>query len=278
LIVGVDIGGSFTKAVALEGKELVERCTIPTAEPIAAVSGVLGKLLTKANRSLKEVSILALSGAGSRFIGQSVLDIPVVRVDEITAIGIGGLMLSGKNKALVVSMGTGTALVVAYRHGKIEHIGGTGVGGGTIRGLGKLLLGRSDFQVLEDMASRGNLHKVDLTVGDIAGGAVGVIPADATASNFGNVSEDVSREDIAAGVFNLVSEVIGVIISLAAKAYNLERDIVLVGRLAKSKIITSRIVNVCRLFGTTPKVPEYCDYCVAIGAAKWIQTKSTDIS
>lgn len=273
MIVGVDVGGSFTKAVALDGSKLIGLCTVVTTEPIAATSGVLGKLLSKLGFPLREVEVLAVSGAGARLLGRSILDIPVVRVDEIKAIGIGGLTLTEKSRALVVSMGTGTALVVAHRDGEIRHIGGTGVGGGTIRGLAQLILRRVGFKTLEEMASKGDLRKVDLTVGDIAGGPVGMIPADATASNFGKVDESVSEEDLAAGVFNLVSEVIGVVASLAAKAYGLEDDVVLVGKLAGSGLIASRISDVCRLFRVKVTVPENCDYCVAIGAAKWVQER-----
>ncbi|MCD6444031.1 pantothenate kinase [Candidatus Bathyarchaeota archaeon] len=272
MIVGVDVGGSFTKAVALDDGKLIGLCTVATTEPIAATSGALGKLLSELSLPLKEVEVLAVSGAGSRFLGASILDIPVVKVNEIEAIGVGGLTLTGKDKALVVSMGTGTALVAAYKDGVIRHIGGTGVGGGTIRGLARLIVRRVNFELLEDMAGRGDLRKVDLTVGDIAGGSVGIIPAEATASNFGKVDEDASEEDLAAAIFNMVGEVVGVVVSLAAKAYRLEEDVVLVGKLARSKLIVERVRDVCRLFNVKVEVPENCDYCVAIGAARWVQT------
>ena len=278
MIIGVDVGGSFTKAVALKGSKIIGLCTVLTTEPVAAVSGALGKLLSQIDRPLKEVEVLAVSGAGARFLGNRILDIPIVEVDEIEAIGIGGLTLSGKDKALVASLGTGTALVVANSNGRIQHIGGTGVGGGTIRGLAQLILRRQNFEVLEELASKGDLRKVDLTVGDLAGRSVGIIPAEATASNFGNVSEDADEKDLSAGIFNLVGEVIGVVISLAAKAYGLERDVVLVGRLAGSKLISKRINEVCKLFEVSTTIPENYDYCVAIGAAEHIRRRRAKFS
>lgn len=273
MIVGVDVGGSFTKAVALKNSNIIGLCTVLTTEPVAAVSGALGKLLSEIDRPLKEVEVLAVSGAGARFLGSRILDIPIVEVDEIEAIGIGGLTLSGKNRALVASLGTGTALVVANSDGRIQHIGGTGVGGGTIRGLAQLILRRQNFEVLEELASKGDLRKVDLTVGDLAGRSVGIIPAEATASNFGKVSEDADEKDLSAGIFNLVGEVIGVVVSLAAKAYGLEGDVVLVGRLAGSKLISKRINEVCKLFKVSTMIPENYDYCVAIGAAEYIRQR-----
>ena len=47
--------------------------------------------------------------------------------------------MSGLDRAVVVSMGTGTAYVMADK-GRVSHLGGTGVGGGTLLGLSGLTL------------------------------------------------------------------------------------------------------------------------------------------
>jgi type II pantothenate kinase len=111
---------------------------------------------------------------------------------------------------------------------------------------------------------------VDLTVADIAGGPVGVVPAEATASNFGKLRTDSSKDDVAAAIFNMVSQVIGVVTAMAAKGYNLEEDVVLVGKLIQSKKIAEMISKVAELFQTKLCIPENGEYCVAIGAAKAI--------
>ena len=54
----------------------------------------------------------------------------------------------------VVSLGTGTAIVSVEKDG-IRHFSGTGVGGGTLLGLSKHMLGVSRLDTLEAMASRG---------------------------------------------------------------------------------------------------------------------------
>ena len=56
------------------------------------------------------------------------------KVDEFHAIGKGGLFLTGLTRAIIVSMGTGTAFIIADQNGE-KHIGGTGIGGGTLLGL-----------------------------------------------------------------------------------------------------------------------------------------------
>ncbi len=274
MIIGIDVGGSSTKAVALQGDQVVKLTLIQTTDPLAAASGVLGKLLTEAGRNLREVEVLAVSGGGARCIGAQLLDIPVRKVDEIAAIGLGGLALTGKAQALVVSMGTGTALVAVYDCGKkIVHVGGTGVGGGTLQGLSRCLLRKYSFEALEKMAEVGDARKVDLTVSDIAGGPVGVVPAEATASNFGKVSDDAGENDIAAAIVNLVGQVIGMVSVFAAKAYSLENDVVLVGKLANSRRVIEAIIRVYDMFHIKVVVPENCDFCTALGAAMRVQAK-----
>ncbi len=268
MIVGVDIGASMTKAVAMEKLKIVGLAMTPTVDIIVSLSNVLERVLSASGRSLKDISEMAISGGGARLIGDTFSEIHVTKVDEIRAIGLGGLILSGKKRALIVSMGTGTALVAAYDGGRrISHICGTGVGGGTILGLSKRLLGKSDFETLEKMATRGNTNMVDLTVADIVGGSIGIIPAEATASNFGRLSDKPDENDIAAGIFNLVSQVIGVLTVMAAKAYNLEENVVLVGRVAGSRKVSEIIRNTTGIFGINICIPEKCEYCVAVGAA-----------
>ena len=59
---------------------------------------------------------------------------------EFGSLAKGGLYLSGLKSAIVVSCGTGTAVVWARKNKPVVHLGGTGVGGGTLQGLGKLIL------------------------------------------------------------------------------------------------------------------------------------------
>jgi type II pantothenate kinase len=269
LIVGIDIGASTTKAVALEELRTAKLISVKTTEAITSASTALEKLLTLMNRSSRDVTVIAVSGGGARSVEETLLGIPVAKVDEIKAIGVGGLALSGKKQALIVSMGTGTALVAAYKEGRrVVHIGGTGVGGGTLQGLSMRLLHTYNFENIEKMAAAGDASKVDLTVADIAGGPVGIVSGKATASNFGRLSTDANENDVAAAIFNMVSQVIGAIVAFAAKAYGLEKDVVLVGRLAGNNLITKSIGDVADMFHIRLHIPENGRYCVAIGAAK----------
>lgn len=271
LIVGIDVGSSRTKSVVYERSQIVALKTIGNGDASNAAQSILKMVLLATGRKSEDIKRVAISGSGgSRLVGDTLLGLPVTRVDEIKSIGLGGLELSGKQRALVLSMGTGTALVVASNRGrKIEHIGGTGVGGGTIEGLSRRMLGVDNFEDVEKMANRGSASNVDLIVADIVGGSIGMLPKDATASNFKKLNADNNENDVAAAIFNMVSEVIGVITVMAAKAYHFEEDVVLVGKLVQSKRILELVSAVTNMFQIKISVPTNGEYCVAIGAAKY---------
>ena len=156
MIVGIDIGGSTTDAVILENGS-IRVVTIEANDPVAAAAGALGKIVGDAGISLSDIESVAATGAGSRALGDQLFGRPVVKVNEFTAIGVGGTTLAHKDRALVVSLGTGTAMV-SVNQAEIRHVSGTGVGGGTLLGLAKHMLGVSGLDTLETMAGRGDLH------------------------------------------------------------------------------------------------------------------------
>ncbi|MEM1586197.1 MAG: hypothetical protein QXX99_03030 [Candidatus Bathyarchaeia archaeon] len=123
-----------------------------------------------------------------------------------------------------------------------------------------------DFKTLEEMALRGNPSRVDLMVGDLIGGSIGILPADATASNFGKLLSGASAEDIAAGILNLVSQTIGVVSAMAAKAYNLEDDVVVTGMLAKNRLFSKIIYETVKMLSVNVSIPENCELASALGA------------
>jgi len=268
MIVGVDVGGSITKAVLFEKGEVTGTAVSRSAEdPVTSVSGVLGKLLSDSARDLADIEYLAVSGGRSRRLPASLLNLEVKKVDEIQSIGIGGLKLAGVEEGLVVSMGTGTAIVWARERGrKVTHVGGTGIGGGTMVGLGLRLLGVSDALVLNDMAKRGDAKSVDLTVGDIVGGAIGALDVKMTASNFGKLSGVGSPEDIAAGILNMVGEVVGELAHLSASGVGATR-IILVGSLTKLDYVSGKVLTTLQSFGREAVIPKLSEFNVAVGAA-----------
>jgi type II pantothenate kinase len=173
--------------------------------------------------------------------------------------------------ALVVSLGTGTA-IVSVTGDKIEHFGGTGVGGGTLLGLAKHMLGVSTIERLEKLARKGDLRRIDLSVRDIAGGAIGDLPPSTTASNFGKVSADATPEDKALAIMNMIVESIGVLALASARGCGQE-NIVLTGKLSRQFRFMQEIKRLDFPFGRRFAIPAHADFATAIGAARHASRK-----
>lgn len=271
MIVGIDIGGSTTDAVALGPRLHV--VTVEANDPLAAAAGALARLTADLGIPLARIERLAATGGGARHIGTHLLGIPVEAVPEFTAIGLGGTSQAGRVRALVVSLGTGTALV-CVNGPAISHVGGTGVGGGTLLGLSKHLLQVSRIETIERLAAEGDLGRVDLTVGDIAGGPLGALPAEATASNFGKLDGDASLADKAKALVNMIAEVVVAFSVLAARATGMD-TIVLTGKLLCVRPFVERVQKTRALFGYEFVIPPLAEFATAIGAARSLERTGT---
>ncbi|MFO7997805.1 MAG: type II pantothenate kinase [Bacteroidales bacterium] len=265
MIIGIDIGGSTTKIVGIKGRKIVEPLTVEANDPVASASGAMGKFLSIHQLGFNEIEKVIITGVGSSFLGDQLLGIPLKKIAEFRALGYGGLFLSGLENAIIVSMGTGTAFVKA--HGQcISHLGGTGVGGGTILGLSKVMVNLSNFENIMESATRGKLENIDLSVGDISQTDIGNLPSNITASNFGKMSEQASKEDITKGILNMVFQVIGMMAIFAARHQG-DKDIVLSGKLVNAPLAAKILGNLSKLYKVKFHIPKHAEYCTAIGAA-----------
>ncbi len=269
MIVGIDIGGSTTQGVLLRNGKISGYVSIHASDELASAAGCLGKILSDRRVSVNQIRCVAATGGGSRALGKTLLGIPVKKVGEIKAMGFGGLTLTRKRKCFVVSIGTGTAMVSVTEGGNvIRHVGGTGVGGGTLKGLFKLLLNKDDINNLEILAKNGDLSKVDLTIRDLVGKGLGDLSPSATAANFARLSDHTTEHDIALGLINMVGEIVGTLATFAAKNHGLEKEIVFIGKVTKNKTLMKRVGEVVKVFGGRATISERAEFATAIGAAK----------
>ncbi len=271
MIIGIDIGGTTTDIVGLFNGEIISPLTVKADDPVTSAAGALGKFMETKNISLEKVKLVAATGVGSGKIRDNLFGIPVKIVDEFHAIGTAGLFLSGLKEAVVVSMGTGTA-VVTVKNNEIIHWGGSGVGGGTLLGLARKMLNITSINTLVEKARRGILERVDLNVGDITGGSLDNLPASITASNFGKMSDEATDEDIALAIINLVAQTIGLMGIAAARSTEI-RNIILTGKLSGIESMKKILERVADLYKTTFIIPGNADFATAIGAAIYINRK-----
>ena len=117
VVIGIDIGGSTTKIVGFDtsGGEpsLIDPIFVRATDPITSVYGAFGKFLDINTLTLKDITKVMVTGAGSSFLTKPIYELECVNIPEFSSIGLGGLYLSGLDSAVITSCGTGTALVYA---------------------------------------------------------------------------------------------------------------------------------------------------------------------
>lgn len=268
IIVGIDVGGSTTKIVGFDGDRLLEPQLVKANDPVASFYGGFGKFTSDNNISLSDIEKVMITGVGSSFLGNNIYGLETIHVDEFVANGRGGLYLSGIDEAVIASMGTGTAFVYANaKNGEYSHLGGTGVGGGTLVGIADKLLGIRSAQHVAELALGGNIKNVDLMISDITERGMGPnLSVETTASNFGKVSDLASREDIALGLVNMVFETIAMMAIFSARMKNI-KDIVLIGNLSILPQAEEIFAKLRDMFGVNIIIPKNSAYGTVIGAA-----------
>ena len=271
IVIGIDVGGSTTKIVGFGKKEqdwqLIAPLFVKATDPITSIYGAFGKFLVNNDLNLSDIEKVMITGVGSTYITKPIYDLPFERIEEFRANGLGGLYLSGLDKAIITSCGTGTALVYATRDTDPLYLGGTGVGGGTLMGLSKKMLGLESIQHIEKMAETGFLSNVDLKIKDISRNDL--VPGfgdTMTASNFGKLSDMATKNDIAKGLLNMVFETIGMMSIFAARNYQI-KDIVLTGNLSSVAYAAEVFDTLNKMFDMRFQIPENSRFGTVIGAA-----------
>jgi type II pantothenate kinase len=264
-IIGLDIGGSTTKIIGLRDGSLISRELVKASDPMASAFGALGKFVSLNKINLQDIARIMVTGVGATYIQGRLLDIPTIQAPEFLAIGLGGLYMSGLKEAIVVSMGTGTAIVKATAEG-VEHLIGSGVGGGTLLGLSNRMINVRDFDLFRELAEHGDLSKIDLTISDITRNVIPGLPPDTTASNFGKVNDSATNSDIALGIVNLVFQSVGTAAVLAARNCGL-RPIVFTGNLMLVTRGKKVLQSFSKLYQVEIIVPDAAEFATATGAA-----------
>ena len=264
IVLGIDVGGSTTKIVGLRDNEYFGELQVRAADQVTSMYGAMGNFLSKHELKPGDVSKIYLTGVGASFINEQIYGIETQKVDEFMSIGRGALRLTGLDEALIISMGTGTALVKAAGGGAV-HLGGSGVGGGTIIGLASQMLGKSDVDAILALAEKGDLKSVDLSVSDIFNNEIKSLPFDLTAANFGKIKSTVSDSDIALGIINMVFETAGMLAVFALKNETV-KDIIVTGSLAVFPQAETVFSKFRRITGYNFVIPQNAVFATALGA------------
>jgi len=235
--IGIDLGCSFHKIVLIENNKLIDYRVIRAANFESIEKAYIEELF---QRVLDKTCIIAVTGGNSKKINiDDTLNFKVI--DEIKAIAFGGNYFYPFCRRMIsVSIGTGTCIVL-FDNKSYRHLGGSGIGGGTLSGLSSYLLkegGSKALKILFDLAGKGNLKETDISVEDIIGSGIGIMPGNAAASHLGRLDKETSLESLALGVINLISTELANLIVFCARAHHID-DILVMGYPVSFSLLTS---------------------------------------
>lgn len=268
IVIGIDIGGSTTKIVAFDRDGgLIEPISVKADDPQTSAYGAFGKFTGANGIALSDIERVMITGVGSSFISDNIYGLECRFRPEFDCVGKGGLWLSGLDEALIVSMGTGTAMVYSCAGEPPVYLGGTGIGGGTLHGLGRIVLDVDHVEHLLRLAKGGDISKIDLRISDIASDKVlPGMPRDMTAANFGRLHDLATPEDKALGLLNMVFETVATCAMFAARPYGV-KNIVLTGNLSRGGLASDTFRRLGEMVGLNFIIPERSAYATVIGAA-----------
>lgn len=256
-IIGIDRGASFTDFGVIESKRLIDTVSLEKRD-WGNIFNVYCKLTAK-----YKTDHVVFTGSVAEMPDNLKKKIEVI--PEIDAVGFGGATLAKCKECIVVSMGTGSA-IVHFSNNQARHVGGTGVGGGTIKGLSSLICDIQDPVALETKALQGNASHLNLTISDLGYKSLSFLGSEVTASNFASVKSK-RIEDLAAAILRLVGETVGIIASICAREAGCPDKIVMVGKVVQSQYIRHTLKLVGELYQTTFIFPDHPGYATVFGAA-----------
>ena len=160
MVIGIDVGGSTTKIIGVDKEGIKHPMIVKAEDPITSLFGAFGKYIYDNGISLNDIDKVMLTGVGSAYVNQPLYGLSTDHTDEFLANGLGAHYDSQLQDLIVVSMGTGTSFVKVEGGKNISHIGGIGIGGGTIQGLSRLLLKTQNIHQVVKMAEKGEKEKI----------------------------------------------------------------------------------------------------------------------
>lgn len=260
-IIGIDIGSSTVKIIEYKNDKILNKAIFESKDYSEIVDNFI-----KQNKIVK-IDKFVVTGINAKKVNLKKYNIPVRFIKEFSAIATGGLYLSKKSKAIIASVGTGTALIRAESGGNFKHLGGTGLGAGTLTNLCNRFAGTKSFEDIIELSNKGNLDNVDLRIGDLTDEKIKTLPAELTLSNFGGLKDNATKADIVLGLLNMVFETIAMMTAFASINDEI-KDIVLIGNILVIPAVKDIIRKINKTHRINFTIPENSQYAVIIGAIK----------
>lgn len=241
-IIGIDIGQTLTKCAYADNEDLILLIK-PTDERI-------DDIISEFKISNREINALHFTGGKAyKLFIEHKKSLNSTLMDEFEAIVLGIDFLYNLRKKidrfdyLMVSIGTGTSITL--KTNKIQHLGGTAMGGGMFMALVRMLYDLDDFDIIINLANNGDRYQVDLKVSDIY--AMDDYRIEDyfrafTAASLGKIIGfsdigSVKQEDVIHSLLSIIGENIGLLANLFAEIHEIADIIFCGGLLMNNKIL-----------------------------------------
>lgn len=177
---------------------------------------------------------------------------------------------------ILVNIGSGVSILKVTSENVCERVGGCPMGGGTFFGLARLLAGGLSFDEALKQAGEGNKNNVDMLVRDIYGGNYDKfnLKGSVVASSFGKLGREgndtaFSQADVLASILHMITNNIGSLANLHAKAYGITR-IIYSGNFFHHNQAAMHLLSMSMRYWSAGAVKalflEHEGYCGAVGA------------
>lgn len=267
LLIGLDIGGTLTKLSIIISKNEKDLENLLSSKNFKCVEIDSYKLylyhfltvnykkdilpiLDDINKIVKVKEIDATGGGAFKYcdIMKNDFNIEFIKHDELRSLIYGYEFMNKYNSFYEIenniskpissteltfphisaNIGSGVSFLKVTSPYKYERVGGTIMGGGTLIGFSKLIIGIDNYDEILELASKGNYENVDLTLNDIMGGgsenensvifSLGKVPEYAQSGR----KDVLKKEDIALSLLNMICSEITQYAVLYAKNNNID--------------------------------------------------------
>jgi type II pantothenate kinase len=260
--VGIDAGGSLVK-IAYEEQGRLHTKIFSNLE----IDQLIQWLTTLAPNAK-----LVLTGGKAGYIKRlATNDCSIVNEFDAVTAGTRYLLQTEKNireeDFILVNIGTGTSFF-HMTEGSFERVLGSGIGGGTLMGLGHLITGKQDFQLFTSMAENGDNRNADLLVRDIYAPEEPPIFGDLTAANFGkaHLNEHATEQDCLASLMQLIGETIILLAGQVASSKQASKIVFVGGAVSNNKALQDVLGRFRDMMSYEPIFLKKGSHAGAIGA------------
>lgn len=191
-----------------------------------------------------------------------------VESQEIEAAARGAralLSCAGASDFVLALLGTGTAFA-AVRGEKVQHLGGTPLGGGSFTGIARRIDPALTYEAMIAGAARGDRRRADVMVSDAYPDGIGRIGGEMTAAHLAKRGDE-TRDDVLAALLNLHGENIAQIAASRAIIAQIPQLVLAGGFAHENAVLVTSITAMAALFGVDVDLAPHAEFAGAIGAA-----------